>query len=146
MYDDIPFDEERNIILLEDVGLVGMYIEDCKCLAEIAGILGHTDKEQALKARTEEMEERMEQLWDEDFGMYLNRREDTGEFEYRLSPFHFHALFSSKVGEKTGAPDDRRTLLQRKGIFRGIHPSLHRAQRPGFPGTDLLAGDASGRR
>ena len=32
--------------------------------------------------------------------MYLNRREDTGEFEYRLSPFHFHALFSKKVGQK----------------------------------------------
>ncbi|MGI5896437.1 MAG: MGH1-like glycoside hydrolase domain-containing protein [Oscillospiraceae bacterium] len=100
MYDDIPFDEKRNIIVLEDVGLVGMYIKDCYCLAEIAEILGHTEKTAELKARAETMEERMESLWDEDFGMYLNRREDTGEFEYRLSPFHFHALFSQKVGQK----------------------------------------------
>ncbi len=100
MYDDIPFDKERNILLLEDIGLVGLYIEDCHCLAEIAEILGHAEKAALLKDRASMMEDRMEQLWDEDFGMYLNRREDTGAFEYRLSPFHFHALFSRKVGEK----------------------------------------------
>jgi glycogen debranching enzyme len=44
------------------------------------------------------MEDRLEQLWNEEVGLYLNRREDTGEFTYRLSPFHFHALFSKKVG------------------------------------------------
>lgn len=133
MYDDIPFDEERNIILLEDVGLVGMYIEDCKCLAEIAGILGHTDKEQALKARAEEMEERMEQLWDEDFGMYLNRREDTGEFEYRLSPFHFHALFSSKVGEKRARRMIDEHFYNEKEFFgEYILPSIARND-PAFP-------------
>ena len=100
MYDDIPFDKERNILLLEDVGLVGLYIEDCHCLAEIAKILGHSEKASLLEERAALMEDRMELLWNDDFGMYLNRREDTGKFEYRLSPFHFHALFSRKVGEK----------------------------------------------
>lgn len=100
MYDDTPFDEERGILLLEDVGLTGLYIEDCRCLAEIASVLGDTQKAGELSRRREKLEEAMEQLWDEDFGMYLNRREDTGDFEYRLSPFHFHALFSSKVSEE----------------------------------------------
>jgi hypothetical protein len=39
MYDDIPFDEHRHILVLEDVGLVGLYIKDCRCLSEIAAVL-----------------------------------------------------------------------------------------------------------
>ncbi len=101
MYDDTPFDKERNILLLEDVGLVGLYINDCHCLAEIAKILGHDDKASELEERASKLEDNMENvLWDEKFGMYLNRREDTGAFEYRLSPYHFHALFSHKVSEE----------------------------------------------
>ena len=97
MYDAIPFDKDRNILLLEDVGLTGLYIEDCRCLSEIAETLGDYAKAEELSKRAEKMEEELDHLWDENFGMYLNRRVDTGKFEYRLSPFHFHALFSSKV-------------------------------------------------
>ena len=46
------------------------------------------------------MEEKLEELWDEKCGLYLNRRTDTGAFEYRLSPFHFHALFSHRVSRE----------------------------------------------
>jgi hypothetical protein len=98
MYDEIPFDRERNILLLEDVGLTGLYIKDCYSLAEIAAILGNHKISEQLINRAHSMEENLESLWNENKGMYLNRREDTGEFEYRLSPFHFHALFSKKVG------------------------------------------------
>ena len=42
----------------------------------------------------------MESLWDEETGLYLNRRTDTGQFEHRLSPFHFHVLFSRKVDDR----------------------------------------------
>lgn len=98
MYDDIPFDTQHHILCLEDVGLTGLYIKDCYSLASISEALGHTQQAALLRLRASDMEDRMEQLWDENFGMYLNRRTDTGAFEYRLSPFHFHALFSKKVG------------------------------------------------
>ena len=42
----------------------------------------------------------MENLWDENTGLYLNRRTDSNSFEYRLSPFHFHALYSDRVSAK----------------------------------------------
>ena len=32
--------------------------------------------------------------------MYLNKRTDTGEFSYRMSPTNFYALFSDKVSEE----------------------------------------------
>ena len=44
----IPFDEERGILLLEDVGLTGLYIHDCLCLAEIARILGKAEEAERL--------------------------------------------------------------------------------------------------
>lgn len=100
MYDDAVFDEKQNRLLLEDVGLTGLYIKDCRELAKIACELGNTKKQSELMARTEELEENLEQLWDEKTGLYLNRREDTLEFEHRLSPFHFHALFSRKVSRE----------------------------------------------
>ena len=97
MYENVPFDAEKNILKLDDVGLTGLYIEDCYCLAEIAKILGHTEDADNLIARAACFEEHMESLWDEESGWYLNRRTDTGEFMHRMTPFHFHALFSRKI-------------------------------------------------
>ena len=34
MYDDIPFDKDRHVMCLADVGLTGLYILDCEALAE----------------------------------------------------------------------------------------------------------------
>lgn len=97
MYENIPFDKENMIFMLDDVGLTGLYIQDCYALAKIAQIVDDKDKYELLSARISEMEDKLEQLWCDDFGMYLNRRTDTGDFEYRISPFHFHSLFSNKV-------------------------------------------------
>ncbi len=97
MYESIPFDKEKYIFRLDDVGLTGLYIKDCYCLAEIAKILGRGEEAQELLNRAEAMEDKLEELWEEETGLYLNRRTDTGHFERRLSPFHFHALFSKKV-------------------------------------------------
>ena len=100
MFDDMPFDTERCILMLEDVGLTGLYIKDCYSLAQIAEILGASEKAAILYDRAHALEDKLESLWEEDFGMYLCRREDTGEFQYRISPFHFHALFSKKAGKE----------------------------------------------
>ena len=97
MYENIPFDYENHRFMLDDVGLTGLFIADCYALSEIAGILGHKDASAEFIQRAEIMETRLEELWDEETGLYLNRRTDNGELMKRLSPFHFHALFSKKV-------------------------------------------------
>ena len=99
MYDDIPFNEEKNMICLADVGLMGLFICDCDNLIYIANILGKNEEETELKKRMGKTENALQTLWNEDVGMFLNRRTDTGKFSYRLSPTHFYALYSNKLTE-----------------------------------------------
>jgi len=92
MYDEIPFDTDRHVLLLQDVGLNALYVRDCEALAEIAEILGHTKEVGELRSRCEKFRSGMQRLWDEKTGLFLNRRTDTGEFSRRLSPTHFYPL------------------------------------------------------
>lgn len=100
MYEDIPFDKMNHRFMLDDVGLSGLYIADCYALSEIADVLGLKDDSCAFIQRAHSMEDRLEELWDEETGLYLNRRTDNGLLEKRLSPFHFHALFSKRVSKE----------------------------------------------
>lgn len=100
MYEDIPFDYDNHRFMLDDVGLSGLFIADCYALSEIAEVLGFLDDKDKFLDRATEMENRLEELWDEETGLYLNRRTDNGEKEKRISPFHFHALFSKKVSSE----------------------------------------------
>ena len=100
MYEDIPFDYDNHRFMLDDVGLSGLFIADCYALSEMAEVLGFLDDKDKFLDRATEMENRLEELWDEETGLYLNRRTDNGEKEKRISPFHFHALFSKKVSSE----------------------------------------------
>ncbi|MBQ8311650.1 MAG: hypothetical protein IJX84_00365, partial [Clostridia bacterium] len=96
MYDDIPFDHEGHLLMLSDVGLTGLFIMDCECLAEIAHILGRKEETELL-SRTASTRAALATLWDEDSGIYLNRNLTEGSFSHKLSPTNFYALFSGDV-------------------------------------------------
>ena len=97
MYDDIPFDKEKHMMMLEDVGLTGLYILDCRSMIRLAELLGKTEDIPELERRMKLTQEGLERMWDEDFGCYCNLRTDTGEFSHRLSPTNFYALFDPSV-------------------------------------------------
>ena len=97
MYDDIPFNKDSNRLELEDVGLTGLYILDCRSLIELAKIIGKDEDIAELSKRMEKACKGLETLWDEENGFYYNRRTDTGEFSRRISPTNFYALFSPYV-------------------------------------------------
>lgn len=105
MYDDVPFDEERSRLMLEDVGLTGLFILDCRSLMELAKLLGRKEDLPVLEERLRKAEDGLEGLWDEENGFYYNRRTDTGEFSRRISPTNFYALFS-----RTVTPDRQRRI------------------------------------
>ena len=111
MYDDIPFDEQRNTLMLEDVGLTALYIYDCECLIELASIIGKEDDIPAVRTRRQTAEDGLESMWDDVNGFYYNRRTDTGEFSRRISPTNFYALFSKRVSQK------RQRLIAEKHYF-----------------------------
>lgn len=97
MYDDVPLNKETNRLELEDVGLTGLYILDCRSLIELAKLLGKEEDIPVLQERMDRARKGLENLWDEENGFYYNRRTDTGEFSRRISPTNFYALFSPDV-------------------------------------------------
>lgn len=140
MYDGIPFDKERHILKLSDVGLTGLYIMDCEALADIAAVLNKTSEADALKDRAKACRQGLNILWDENSGMFLNRRTDTGEFSPRLSPTNFYALFSDEVS----AEQTKRMLgehFYNPKEFWGdyILPSISRND-PAYPDQDYWRG------
>ena len=94
MWDDAIFDSLNHRMLMADVGLMSLYIADCNSLSEIADILGYTNDAKELTARAEKYSKKLETLWDDKFGLYLNKDLVTGKLSYRLTPTLFYPLLA----------------------------------------------------
>jgi len=94
MFDDAIFDTASHQLMLADVGLMSLYVLDCRSLSELAGVLGRKEVQAELVERARRYSEKLEALWNEEFGLYLNRDLLTGEFSYRLSPTLFYPLLA----------------------------------------------------
>ena len=104
MYDDAPFHPETGLLHQADVGLMGLYVADCNALAEIATTLGQDAEARELRARSKRYAGKLQTLWDEKTGMFLNKNLDTGAFSRRLSPTNFYPLLGT-----VATPARRRT-------------------------------------
>jgi putative isomerase len=133
MYEGVPFDAEKGILALQDVGLSSLYVADCRALAEIAALLGRDAERAELEARAEAMAARLESLWDEGTGLYRNRRSDTGEPSPRVSPTSFYPLLA-RVPDPERAARMVREHLVNDAEFGGepMLPSVPRSD-PAFP-------------
>ncbi|HXX63129.1 MAG TPA: trehalase family glycosidase [Bacteroidota bacterium] len=100
MYDDAPFDSTRHLMLLADVGLLSLYIMDCRALADIARELREADIARELRLRGEQYSASLQKLWDDSSGMYLNRRLDNGKTSHRLSPTLFYPFLAGVPSKK----------------------------------------------
>ena len=96
MWDNAVFDSINHRMLLADVGLMSLYIADCQSLSEIASELGKPEIEKELTKRAEKYSEKLKTLWNDKFGLYLNKDLVTGQFSYRLSPTLFYPLLGQK--------------------------------------------------
>ena len=94
MFDDAEFDAASHRMMLADVGLMSLYILDCQSLSELAEALGKEEVQEELVERARTYSEKLETLWNEEFGLYLNKDLVTGEFSYRLSPTLFYPLLA----------------------------------------------------
>jgi neutral trehalase len=94
MYDGIPFNEKTSTMQLADVGLMSLYIMDCNSLASIAEELNMKTDAQELRERSVKYAQKLTGLWDEDTGIFLNKRLDNGEKSYRLSPTNFYPMLA----------------------------------------------------
>jgi hypothetical protein len=94
MYEGVPFNKIKGTLELQDVGLNSLYVADCLALAEIAAVLGRKKEVEELRLRAREIGKRMKALWHKEKKFYLNKRTDTGEFSWRLSPTLFYPLLA----------------------------------------------------
>ncbi len=120
MYEDVPFNPEKNTLELQDVGLNSLYIADCRALAELAHALGREQVRGELLARADSFAERMESLWDDDAGYYYNRRTDLGTLSHRRSPTLFYPMLA-RVPSPERADRMVREHLLNPGEFWGEH-------------------------
>lgn len=100
MYDDVLFHQSTHLMCLADVGLTGLYIMDCKALAELADVIHREREKTELLERHRLCRQGLQLLWCEEKGIFLNRHTDTGAFSKRLSPTSFYALFADNLTEK----------------------------------------------
>lgn len=139
MYDDVPFDNETHLMQLADVGLTGLYIMDCEALADLAAVVGRPE-EAELRERAEQVKVGLETLWDEETGIYQNRRSDTGEFYRRISPTNFYALYSDKVSPERADRMMREHFYNPEEFWGDfILPSISRND-PAYPEQDYWRG------
>jgi glycogen debranching enzyme len=133
MYEDVPFNPQKNTLELQDVGLNSLYVADCRALAEIARAIGREREAAELTARAEAFGSALERLWSEDVGLYLNRRTDTGELSRRLTPVHFYPLLAGVPPPARAQRMVREHFFNRDEFF-GDHllPSVARND-PAFP-------------
>lgn len=128
MYENAPFDSATGLMRLADVGLMSLYIADCRALADLAAVLPKPDVEAELRARADRYAASLRTLWDEGAGLFLNRNLETGEPDRHLSPTLFYPLLA---GVATRAQAERmvREHLLNEREFGGewVLPSIARS-------------------
>ena len=140
MFDDVPFNGEKNVLELADVGLTSLYVADCQALADISAILGKKSVERELRDRGETYRQALGRLWDEKTGMFLNQRTDTRVFSDRVSPTNFYPLLAKAASAKQAERMVRDHYFNPKEFYGPfIMPSISRGD-PGFKDNDYWRG------
>lgn len=140
MYDSIPFNEHTHTMELADVGLMSLYIADCRAMEEMARVLGRKADAKELHERGEKYATALAGLWDEKTGIFLNKRTDNGEFSHRLSPTLFYPLLA-KVATQPQAERMMKEHYFNPNEFYGeyVIPSISRND-PAFHDNDYWRG------
>ena len=140
MYDGVVYNTQTHTMEYSDVGLNALYAMDCWALAEISGILGKSEQAELLQKEYARMRKAMiEQLWDENTGIFLNRHWD-GRFNYRLSPTNFYPLIAGIASPEQAERMVKEHLLNEEEFWgRYVIPSIARND-PAFPDNDYWRG------
>lgn len=93
-FDLAKMDPETNTMDQSDVGLMGLYVADCKALAEMAKVLGRDADAKEFLARAEKYAAKIGTMWDEKTGMYLDVRYKAGGKVDVLTPCNFYPMIA----------------------------------------------------
>jgi neutral trehalase len=106
MYDSAAYDHSTHLLEFADVGLMSMYVADCDALAKIADALGKTNEATELREREARYKAKLQTMWDEKTGMFLNLDLKTHQPSLRLSPTNFYPLLADAA-----TPGEAQTMI-----------------------------------
>ena len=106
LFDGVVFNAEKGMLELASVGLMGLYVADCRYLREIAGVLGRDEDAEELRQRAERYATKLQELWDEEAGIFRDRDLRTGAASPHLAPTNFYPLLGS-----VATPDQARRMV-----------------------------------
>ena len=92
LFDEAVFNKDKEMLDLASVGLMGLYVADCNYLREIAMVLGKKEDAKELAQRAKQYREKLQELWDEESGIFRDKNLVTGEFSTHLAPTNFYPL------------------------------------------------------
>lgn len=140
MYDDAPFHRETNRMNLADVGLMGLYVADCNALAEIAAVLQKSSEADELRGRANRYRVKLQTLWDEPAGIFLNKNLDTGQLSPRISPTNFYPMLAKAATAEQADRMVKEHLLNPKEFWGDwVIPSIARSD-PAFKDQEYWRG------
>jgi len=127
MYDGTTYNPKTHLLEYADVGLMGMYIADCDALAEMADALGKTADAKELRDRSAHYRAKLETMWNEKAGIFLNKNLHTGENILRLSPTNFYPLMAHVATPEQATTMIEKHLLNAKEFWgEWVIPSIER--------------------
>jgi hypothetical protein len=107
MFDGVPFDEEKQVLKINDAGLSSLYVMDCEYLSNIAAELGKKKDAEELRKRAAYYRKNLAALWDDTDAFYYNRSTENGAFNKRTSPTNFYPLLA-----KVPSQEQARRMIQ----------------------------------
>ncbi len=144
VFDNAIFNPQSHMLELASVGLISLYIADCKNLAEIADVLGKSSDKQELLNRAEKYASSLNKLWDEETGIYRDRDLITGQFSAHLTPANFYPLIANVPTDEQAKRMVNEHLLNPEEFFgEYLIPSLAK-NNPAYNDSLLFSGGISG--
>jgi neutral trehalase len=100
LYRNVPFDKERHHLKHWDAALNGLYVLDCRALADIARVIGDEPAAAELDGRADAYRKSLQKLWNEEIGFYQNRNWETGEFSEVIAVNGFYPLIAGAATDE----------------------------------------------
>ncbi len=140
LFDEAVFNPEKNVLELADAGLMGLYIADCNYLAEIAVILGKMDDAAEIQTRGVKYGLKLQELWDDESGIYRDKYTNTGQFSDHLAPTNFYPLLSGVPTQEQAERMIREHFMNPEEFYgEWMIPSISRND-PGYPDNSYWRG------
>ncbi len=99
-YTNAPFDKEKHILKYWDAALNGLYVMDCRSLANISEALGKNDDAKQLRERAKSYQDNLQRLWNEDAGFFYNKNWETGQFTDITNISGFYPLIAKAATDE----------------------------------------------